>query len=124
MLHVLHYLHGYGYLTVKENEIGLVDATNLTNALLLFQEYYGLDANGKIDNVTINLINTPRCGVHDDVYSFTTTAFKWNKKTIKWHYALTSPEVLELTEATFHVWSKHADITFVRDQLNQQTWYA
>jgi hypothetical protein len=118
-LHVLHYLHDFGYLSsVSENEIGHVDAMNLTNALLLFQEYYGLDVNGKIDNATLKLINTPRCGFQDDVFSFTSTAYKWNKKIIKWYYALANQEVLDLTQKVFGAWSKHSDITFEREPIN------
>ncbi|PSN53511.1 hypothetical protein C0J52_13229 [Blattella germanica] len=118
ILHVLNYLQNFGYLSVVDNQIAYVDTANLTNALLLFQEYYGLDPTGQINNAALKLINTPRCGVKDDVFSFSTTTYKWNKKTIKWHYVLANNKLLDLTQAAFDVWSKHADITFEHNHIN------
>lgn len=117
-LYVLDYLNNFGYLNVQDNAIKHVDTANLSNALLLFQEYYGLKTTGQINNATLKLINTPRCGVKDDIYSFSTTSYKWNKKLIKWHYALVNNEILKVTQAAFDVWSKHADIKFEHNNIN------
>ena len=96
-LYVLKYLNTFGYLNAQDNAIKHVDTTNLSNAILLFQEYYGLDTTGQINNATLKLINTPRCGVKDDIFSFSTTAYKWKKKPIKWDYVVVNNEVLDLT---------------------------
>jgi hypothetical protein len=88
-LHVLNYLSSFGCFSAPENAIRHVDATNLTNATLIFQEYYGLDPTAQK--------TTPRFGVHDDVFSFSTTTYKWNKKIVTWHYALANQEVLDIT---------------------------
>ena len=51
------YLYEYGYLqTDDESSLQVVNESDITNALLIFQEYYKLPTDGKLNNETINLI--------------------------------------------------------------------
>lgn len=62
-LHKLrNYLRAFGYL----NDDATGDEKLLESALRTFQRTHHLNATGKLDSDTINLINTPRCGVPDN----------------------------------------------------------
>lgn len=103
----------YAHLRLLDSEWGRTwTSTAFTNALVLFQEYYNLKIDSKINNETLRLISSPRCGVHDDLSTFTTSAHKWKSKNLKWHYALASSKVLRLTQAAFEMWQKHTDLSF------------
>ena len=99
------YLYEYGYLqTDDESSLQTVNETDITNALLIFQEYYKLPTDGKLNNETINLMLKPRCGNSDIIFDYRVSSFKWNKPEVTWHYYLANQEVLELTKQAFAVW--------------------
>ena len=54
---VKRYLYEYGYLYTKDKtSLQLVNDSDVSNALLIFQEYYKLPADGKLNNETRNLM--------------------------------------------------------------------
>ncbi|CAN1837549.1 Metalloendoproteinase 5-MMP [Linum perenne] len=63
-LHVKKYLQRYGYLD-HENDVEAISSSMLKLGIKQYQLTYGLPATGRIDNHTINLMTTPRCGVTD-----------------------------------------------------------
>lgn len=63
------YLQKFGYLEESTSfRSGAILATDsLTDALKDFQRFAGLNQTGELDNETITMMNTPRCGVKDKV---------------------------------------------------------
>lgn len=113
------YLYEYGFLRGKDvDSLQSINATDLTNALLLFQEYYKLPADGELNNATRELMLKSRCGNEDNIYDFRTSAYKWNKTLVTWHYYLGTQEVLELTEKAFTLWEQKSNIRFKHDRMN------
>lgn len=50
---------------------------DILNALFIFQEYYKLSMDGKLNNITHNLMLKPGCCNVDIILNFHTSAFKW-----------------------------------------------
>jgi len=65
LVDVQNYLRRFGYLpaSFKVDE-GHFDATT-TNSLRKFQQFFGVDATGEIDEATRNAMTEPRCGLPD-----------------------------------------------------------
>jgi len=61
----------YGYLPApEEGKSYLLSEEGVTNAIKQMQRVGGLNETGVIDEETLNLINTPRCGVPDVIEGF------------------------------------------------------
>ncbi|CAG0923766.1 unnamed protein product [Notodromas monacha] len=66
-----HYLMTFGYLPQSDFEIGnLRTEEELINAIKEMQTFAGIPATGKIDEKTLKLMHTPRCGLPDVDKSF------------------------------------------------------
>ncbi|CAH1106417.1 unnamed protein product, partial [Psylliodes chrysocephalus] len=62
------YLMNYGYMEKsKDGAFALRTEESVQNSLRELQEFAGLPATGRLDNRTLKLINTPRCGMPDRV---------------------------------------------------------
>ena len=62
----LRFLSQYGYLPKSENgKSFLLTASGLSSALKEMQKFGGLEQTGVLDEATLKLIKTPRCGVPD-----------------------------------------------------------
>ena len=63
------YLMKYGYVESDKGNSALVNKETLksivSTAVMDFQAFAGLDQTGEIDQVTKELMETPRCGVRD-----------------------------------------------------------
>ncbi|XP_025263182.1 matrix metalloproteinase-24-like [Camponotus floridanus] len=73
------YLRTYGFLENEENhqQSSLLDnAIALSEALSLFQEYYGLPGNGVLTVETIRVMRKPRCGIAD-IHAYSPLTRKW-----------------------------------------------
>merc|ERR1712168_754556 len=57
------YLSKYGYLNEES-----FSEKNITDSLRLFQRTFKLKETGRVDEETLNLMKTPRCGNHDIGY--------------------------------------------------------
>ncbi|XP_050433787.1 hatching enzyme-like [Adelges cooleyi] len=65
------YLTQFGYyspITLDPNSIHLLEKESLRNALLDFQSFAGISETGVLDQETLELMNTPRCGCLDRFY--------------------------------------------------------
>lgn len=116
---VKRYLYDYGYLHVEdETSLQTINESVISDALLIFQEYYKLPVDGKLNNETLILMLKPRCGNMDIISDFRVSAFKWNKTVLSWHYYLANQQVLELTEKAFTLWEQTCGIRFQHDRTN------
>lgn len=103
--YVFDYLSQYGYVN-NSNGNQELNELNIAPYLKLFQNYYNLPNDGTLNNETLNLIQTPRCGVADLAeYQIES---KWNKKNLTWDFRSASKEELELTQQSFNLWEKHS----------------
>lgn len=111
------YLYEYGYLYTEDNSsLQLINETVFSNALLIFQEYYKLPTDGKLNNETRKLMAKPRCGNSDIISDYRLSSYKWNKPVVTWHYYLAKPSVLKLTEKAFTLWEEKSGIRFVHNR--------
>lgn len=100
-------LVSYGYNSEKDDG---------SDAILKFQEYYQLPLDGELNSDTLDLLNQPRCGVHDT--HFKSSSQKWNKNIIKWYYSNVNEEISNLAELAFQTWSSHTNLKFEKDILH------
>ncbi|GBM77998.1 Matrix metalloproteinase-16 [Araneus ventricosus] len=62
------YLQKFGYLEDSGYRVGaLVAPDTINSAIKDFQRFAGLNQTGVLDNDTIDMMNTPRCGVKDKI---------------------------------------------------------
>ncbi|EFN63414.1 Interstitial collagenase [Camponotus floridanus] len=109
------YLRTYSFLENEENHqqsSSLDNATNLSEALSLFQEYYGLPGNGVLTVEMIRVMRRPQCGVAD-IHAYSPLTRKWPKTHLTWNFRLASRDTLRM----FALWSKQSSLTFSHDPL-------
>lgn len=108
-------LYKYGYLKNMSD----YSLSNVRDGVELFQEVYNLTVDGSLNNETLSLLESSRCGVKDDeMLPFTASPKnKWSKNLITW-YMYGNGQYNDLVERAFNVWSKHANISFRRDRTN------
>ncbi|XP_025267879.1 matrix metalloproteinase-24-like [Camponotus floridanus] len=97
------YLRIYGFLENEENhqQSSLLDnATALSEALSLFQEYYGLPGNGVLAVETIRVMRRPRCGVAD-IHAYSPLTRKWSRTHLTWNFKLANRNTLRTTQSAF-----------------------
>ncbi|XP_025265094.1 matrilysin-like [Camponotus floridanus] len=113
------YLRTYGFLENEENhqQSSLLDnATALSEALSLLQEYYGLPGNGVLTVETIRVMRRPRCGVAD-IRAYSPLTRKWPRTHLTWNFKLANRDTLRTTQSAFALWSEQSALTFSRDSL-------
>lgn len=125
-----YYFLEYGYIAKNENEgvAALMSDDVITKAVKDFQVFAGLNPSGELDDETVELMNTPRCGVKDNVgpsdnakrkKRYALQGSRWTKDTLDWRiskYPTTSryskSEIEEQIKKAFDVWSKHTKLKF------------
>lgn len=117
----LNFLDTYGYFN-NSGELNYETISETNNkyiqALKYFQTQYELPVDGTLNFETINLMNTERCGVSDNL-NYAVSAQKWFNKTVTWNvYRIKDNKIIILLDKAFNVWSQYADITFVRSYNN------
>lgn len=82
---------------MNDNELNLLDHREIERAIKLMQKYAHLPQTGRMDQRTMDIMKSPRCGV-PDVKSSTTKyrrsitkrfavyGSKWDKSPITWKY--------------------------------------
>ncbi|EFN71910.1 Interstitial collagenase [Camponotus floridanus] len=113
------YLRTYGFLENEENhqQSSLLDnATALSEALSLFQEYYGLPGNGVLTVETIRVMRRPRCGAAD-IHAYSPLTRKWPRTHLTWNFKLANRDTLRTTQSAFALWSEQSSLMFSRDLL-------
>nr|GMD29802.1 metalloendoproteinase 4-MMP-like [Ipomoea batatas]GME18188.1 metalloendoproteinase 4-MMP-like [Ipomoea batatas] len=134
------YFHHFGYLSRENTTTRSTRFTDLfddsfEHALTTYQANLGLRVTGKLDRETISAINSPRCGVPDDVvlrnsrlhvkknYAFFSDRPRWNRavpmtltyafspeNTIK---SLTGIEIRTAVKNAFGHWASVVPVTFL-----------
>lgn len=116
----LHYLHKYGYLQLdNENQLTTLDenSTEFLNALTLFQEYFHLNVTRTLEEKTLKLMQQPRCGIQDEPASYSVSAFKWEKRVIRWHFVRGNQQILNIASRAFNLWARYTNLDFVHDAI-------
>uniref|UniRef100_A0A336MF57 CSON000784 protein n=1 Tax=Culicoides sonorensis TaxID=179676 RepID=A0A336MF57_CULSO len=128
------YLSQFGYLSpsLRNPTSGnLIDANTWERAIMEFQSFAGLNATGDLDEETMELMQTPRCGVKDKVGFGSDTRSKryalqgsrWKVKALtyrisKYPKRLNRKEVDDEIAKAFNVWSEYTDLTFTAKKQN------
>ncbi|TDH15074.1 hypothetical protein EPR50_G00027860 [Perca flavescens] len=92
---------------------------SFTSKVKDMQIFFGLNATGMLDSVTLEVMRSPRCGVPDvEEYSHI-QGTRWNKNVITYsigRYTRDLPRntVDSLVESAFSVWARASSLTFVR----------
>ncbi|KAL0281610.1 UNVERIFIED_CONTAM: hypothetical protein PYX00_002545 [Menopon gallinae] len=127
------YLSQYGYLppsVSKPSSGNLLSQEALSNAVAEFQNFAGLNVTGELDEETLKLMETPRCGVKDKVGFATDSRSKryalqgsrWKVRDLtykisKYPRALKKEHVDSEVKKAFGVWSKYTDLTFTQKKV-------
>jgi len=105
------YLERFGYLDRESFQ-----ASNSTEALLLFQRTFRLKETGIVDQATLKLMNTPRCGNHDHgKHAYSDVA--WSRTDLSYYYYNYSPdlsqgEIRSMVSEALGLWSAVTPLTF------------
>ncbi|KAK7081846.1 putative peptidoglycan binding domain [Halocaridina rubra] len=122
------YLTKFGYMdpaSTNPNSGALLSAESVEKSIKEFQAFAGLEQTGQLDEVTLEMMNTPRCGVKDKV-GFGTEARKkryalqgsrWRVRDLtysigKYPKGLLKADVDREIAAAFKVWSDATNLTF------------
>jgi peptidoglycan hydrolase-like protein with peptidoglycan-binding domain len=138
------YLKKFGYLEAdkpataafaKQRDIGVESAAKGTfddateRALKKFQAYYGLSVTGQLDDDTLHLATTPRCGNPDNpnrhfqltaapgLAEFVAQGNRWNKSNVTYSFSnftgdLTQQTIIANIRRAFQAWSAVCFLTF------------
>lgn len=127
-----YYLVNYGYITKNENKdtAQLLSEEVVTAAIKEFQVFAGLDPSGELTDETVELMNTPRCGVKDQVGPGTQARRKkryalqgsrWRVKTLTWRISrypssgrLSKSKLDDEIKQAFQLWADKTALTFER----------
>jgi len=130
-----YYLVKYGYLPTSDTGDAnfnqrLMTAQSLKRAIQKFQDFAGLKATGILDGATKKLMETPRCGVKDQVgvgikfrrrKRYAQQGSKWSMKTLTYRitkypsYTYLSKQQVDLEiKKAFKIWSDSSSLRFLR----------
>nr|XP_027203761.1 matrix metalloproteinase-2-like [Dermatophagoides pteronyssinus] len=122
----MHFLENYGYLPeMNDNELNLLDHREIERAIKLMQKYAHLPQTGRMDQRTMDIMKSPRCGV-PDVKSSTTKyrrsitkrfavyGSKWDKSPITWNLInpskkVSTREARSIFSRAWNIWSRASD---------------
>ncbi len=126
------YLLKHGYVKKDENSdtAQLLSSKGLREAIKHFQAFAGLDQTGDLDPETVELMNTPRCGVPDIVGAgsdarrkkrYALQGSRWRTKTLTYRVTkypstsrLSKSEVDGQVKEAFTLWEKETNLKFQR----------
>ncbi|PVD32788.1 hypothetical protein C0Q70_08234 [Pomacea canaliculata] len=135
------FLHAYGYfrkgkplslqtgLATGEAREESNEGDSTSDAVRMFQSYFGLPQTGRLDRVTMELMKKDRCGVADipeendkttnleTPQSFALSGTKWEHDTLSWKLTkttnkLSNEDQRRVMHEAFNVWSQTAPLTF------------
>lgn len=120
----LEYLRIFGYLNAANwHELTLGD---IADALVQFQQFFGLPENGQMDSLTTRAMAIPRCGVPDVQplllqHGPEAQRSRWNKRKLTYFIenyvsGLSKTDVDDILSAAWKSWSDVCDLTFTRVQ--------
>ncbi|KAK6633359.1 hypothetical protein RUM44_003961 [Polyplax serrata] len=124
------YLSKYGYLPPSASNPtsgSLITEEAFSQAIADLQSFAGLNVTGVLDDETIKLMETPRCGVKDKVgYAsdsrskrYALQGSRWKVKNLtykisKYPRRLKKDEVDTVVKRAFGVWTDYTDLTFTQ----------
>lgn len=115
---ILSHLHSYGYLNFTSDlNYETINETSdkYIQALRTFQKQYNLPADDELNAKTLELMRHRRCGNRDLINYNVGYSNKWTNKTVTWEvYRLIDTRIVDLIQKAFEIWSKNADIKFMR----------
>lgn len=146
---VMHYLVKYGHLddkpnlrndshsaqnkTMTKDPLQLFSEKEIMNGIKSFQNSFGLDTTGFLDEKSREIMKSPRCGVRDKRESFNKSPIKitsrkpryvtqgssWRKKTLQWTiYRYLKPSTLsrvyqkQILDKAFKIWEYSSALKF------------
>ncbi|KAF5305692.1 hypothetical protein FQA39_LY09181 [Lamprigera yunnana] len=113
--YVRDYLNRYRYFNGQDGS-GLtivdVNSSEFIFALNKFQAYYKLEITKTINDATLEVMKTPRCGMTDIAASFNLKGTFWRKDPILWHFRGATNKQIKLATVAFQFWEKYANINF------------
>ena len=84
-----------------------------------FQSFAGLNPSGELDNETLELMKTPRCGKEDRVADFVLHGRNWNKKILSYRILqypssgmLSKCDIDQETRKAFSMWEEASGLKF------------
>ncbi|KAF5306474.1 hypothetical protein FQA39_LY08880 [Lamprigera yunnana] len=99
------YLNRYGYFNGQDG-LGFIFSLNK------FQEYYKLEITKTINDETLKVMETPRCGMADIAAPFNLKEMFRRKNPILWHFRGGTNKQIKLATVSFQLWEKYANINF------------
>jgi peptidoglycan hydrolase-like protein with peptidoglycan-binding domain len=130
------YLRQYGYapISVYPSNSSLIPTAipgefdeGTTTALKTYQEFYGLEPTGVLDEMTVAHMSLPRCGVPDMPYlprdlEYAHLSFRWRKNDLRWKTGLrfsdgvpsgvTWGQFDDVLRRSFNAWSAVTPLNF------------
>jgi len=132
----LDYLGKFGYI----NEIGdgeqLLDGEAVTEAIAKFQAFAGLEESGELDEETVELMGTPRCGVKDVAAreqeqgggtaslisaDYQLQGSRWRKNVLTYKITkysrgtqLSRLDIQQIVDKSFKMWEEVSGLTFTK----------
>ncbi|KAF5281563.1 hypothetical protein FQA39_LY05098 [Lamprigera yunnana] len=113
--YVKDYLNRYGYFNGQDGSgltIEDVNSSEFIFALNKFQVYYKLEITKTINDETLEVMKTPRCGMTYIATSFNLKGTFWRKDPILWHLRRATNKQIKLATVAFQLWEKYANINF------------
>ncbi|KAM5181759.1 matrix metalloproteinase-18-like [Mantella aurantiaca] len=115
------YLEKYYDMKTTSGRVGRKNINNpFTEKLQQMQKFFGLNVTGKLDHKTVEMMQKPRCGVHDiGQYSTVSKSSAWQKTDLTYKIVNFTPDMpqadVEYSLArAFKVWSDVTPLTFTR----------
>ncbi|KAF5299298.1 hypothetical protein FQA39_LY02471 [Lamprigera yunnana] len=115
-------IYAYGYFNGQDGSgltIHDVNSLEFIFALNKFQEYYKLEMTKTINDETLKVMETSRCGMADIAPSFNLKRTFWRKDLILWNFCGATNKQIKLATVAFQLWEKYANINFQQSIENQ-----
>lgn len=125
----LDFMKKYGYLEQDDGASeALYTEEGISNIIKTMQRFGAIEQTGKIDNATLKLMKSKRCGVPDIIkhkrrkrYNFGSEG--WNKRHITYYIANWSPRLGERTvsyniQKALDTWGRYGRLTFEKSRTN------
>ncbi|KAF5284691.1 hypothetical protein FQA39_LY16943 [Lamprigera yunnana] len=113
--YVRDYLNRYGYYNGQDSSGLTIEDVNSSEFIFVlnkFQAYYKLEITKTINDETLEVMKTPRCGMTDIAASFNLKGTFWRNDPILWHFRGAANKQIKLAAVAFQLWEKYANINF------------
>ncbi|KAF5304326.1 hypothetical protein FQA39_LY09705 [Lamprigera yunnana] len=100
------YLNRYGYFNGHDGSALTIEDVNSSEfifALNKFQAYYKLEITKTINDETLEVMKTPRCGMTDIATPFNLKGTFWRKDPILWHFRGATNKQIKLATVAFQL---------------------